>query len=92
MGVTKNGGTKTINVTAATGCAWTATSNTAWLTINSGMSGSGNGTVSFNVARTTATATRTGTLTVGGQTVTVSQITSGSPNKVKNLRVVSPTQ
>src|SRR5262245_13375984 len=70
---TSTGGPASVSVTAATGCAWTATSNASWLTINAGSSGSGNGTVNYTASANTATATRTGTLTVAGQTVTVTQ-------------------
>ena len=41
------GGPASVSVTAGTGCAWTATSNASWLTITSGSSGTGNGTISF---------------------------------------------
>jgi hypothetical protein len=61
-----------VAVTAGTGCAWTAISNAPWLTITSGTSGSGNGTVGFSVAANTVTF-RTGTLTIAGQTFTVNQ-------------------
>ena len=62
-----------IAVTIASGCAWTATSNASWLSVTSGASGSGNGTVHFSVAASTGPA-RTGTLTIAGQTFTVSQL------------------
>ncbi len=67
------GGTGTVNVTVANGCAWTATSNAAWLTINSGATGNGNGAVGFTAAANPTTSSRTGTLTVAGQTFTVTQ-------------------
>ena len=67
------GVTSTVTVTVATGCAWTATSNAAWITITAGNSGSGNGSVSYAVAANTDTASRTGTLTIGGKTFTVMQ-------------------
>jgi hypothetical protein len=38
-----------ISVTTASHCAWTAASNDAWLTIASGASGTGNGSVQVNV-------------------------------------------
>src|SRR5262249_16466603 len=44
------GGPKTVAVSTTNGCAWTATSNSSWLTITSGSSGSGSGTVAFTVA------------------------------------------
>jgi hypothetical protein len=68
------GGSGSVTVTAASGCTWTATvsSNSAWLTITSGASGSGNGSVAFAASANVA-ASRTGTLTVAGQTFTVTQ-------------------
>ncbi len=65
--------TNTVNVTASAGCAWTATSNDPFLSINSGASGSGNGTVTYTIAANPTTSQRTGTLTVAGQTFTVTQ-------------------
>ncbi|MEY2565111.1 MAG: hypothetical protein QOH88_3304 [Verrucomicrobiota bacterium] len=69
--------TNTVNVTAVAGCAWTATSNDpSFLSVNSGATGSGNGTVTYAVAANSGTAPRTGTLTVAGQTFTVTQGTA----------------
>ena len=66
------GGTGSVGVVAPPGCAWTAASNAAWLTVTSGASGSGNGTVGYSVAANSGSA-RSGTLTIGGKTFTVSQ-------------------
>jgi Divergent InlB B-repeat domain/Calx-beta domain/Viral BACON domain/Bacterial pre-peptidase C-terminal domain len=60
--------------TTSSGCAWTAVSNASWITTSS--SGSGNGTVNFAVAANTGTA-RTGTISVNGQTFTVSEAAGG---------------
>ena len=71
--VAEAGGTGTIAVTAsAATCAWTATANAVWLTVTGGASGTGTGTVAFTAAANTGAA-RTGTLTIGAQTFTVSQ-------------------
>ena|GEM_PF-6135213 len=70
---TAEAGTGSVTVSTASGCSWIATSNAIWLTITSGSSGSGNGTVNYSVAANTSTSPRTGTLTVAGQTFTVSQ-------------------
>ena len=67
------GGTGTVTVTAGSGCAWTAVSGVAFITISQGASGTSNGTVQFTVAANSATADRTGTLTIGGSTLTISQ-------------------
>jgi hypothetical protein len=65
------GGSGTVNVTATAGCSWSATSNAAWLTSSS--SGAGNGAVNYAVAANSSTSSRTGSLTVGGQALTVTQ-------------------
>jgi hypothetical protein len=62
-----------VAVTAGAGCAWTATSNVGWLQITSGSSGTGNGTVNFNFSNFSGSS-RTGTLTIAGQTFTVTQV------------------
>jgi Putative binding domain, N-terminal/Viral BACON domain len=66
------GGPGTIGVTTINGCAWTAVSNAAWITVTGGAAGTGNGTVSFRAAANTGAA-RSGTITIAGQTFTVSE-------------------
>ncbi len=66
-------GTGTVAVSAASGCAWSTTTNASWLTVTSGGSGTGPGTVAFSVADNTTTAARYAALTIGGQTFTVTQ-------------------
>jgi hypothetical protein len=66
------GGSGSVTVTAGSGCAWTAASNAGWISITAGGSGTGNGTVSYSVAANGGSA-RNGTLTIAGQTFTVSQ-------------------
>ncbi|MDQ3014091.1 MAG: hypothetical protein M3X11_25720, partial [Acidobacteriota bacterium] len=70
-------GTGSVSVVSGAGCGWTATSNAIWITINSGTPGSGNGSVSYSVAANTGTL-RTGTITIGGQTFTVTQSATAS--------------
>jgi hypothetical protein len=67
-----SGGDRQVAVTAPPGCAWTAESRTAWVTVMSGSTGSGPGVVGFRVAPSDGPA-RTGTLTVAGRTLTVAQ-------------------
>ena len=70
----RRGGTGSTAVTAPAGCAWTGVSNnTSWLTVTSGASGSGTGTVAFSASANPTTSARTGTLTIGGQTFNVKQ-------------------
>jgi hypothetical protein len=65
------GGEASVSVFAPDECAWTAVSNVGWITILSGGSGSGNGTVTYSVASTSSR--RSGTMTIAGQTFTVRQ-------------------
>jgi hypothetical protein len=70
--------TGSFTVTAPTGCAWSATSTTpSWLSITSGSSGSGVGTVSYAVAANSGPA-RSGAITVGSVSHTVSQAAAGA--------------
>ena len=62
-----------VNVTAGSGCEWTAASNVSWLNITSGSSGTGDGVVNYSVAANADPAQRTGTLTIAGHTFTVTQ-------------------
>ena len=67
------GGTGSVSVTADVGCAWIASSNSGFITITSGSSGTGNGTVNYSVSANPTTSPRTGTMTIAGQTFTVTQ-------------------
>jgi hypothetical protein len=66
------GGTGTVGVTAPGACAWTAVANAGWITVTSGASGSGNGTVAFSVPANTG-GSRSGSISVAGHTFTVTQ-------------------
>ena len=87
---TPAGGTGSVNVTATGGCAWTAVSNDSWITITSGSSGFGNGTVNFTVA---ANATlpqpisRVGTMVIAQQ---IFLVTQDGDNCTVSLTVSSP--
>jgi len=65
-----------VNVTAGSGCNWSGKSNAGWLTIASGGSGTGSGTLAYLVTANPDPGERTGTLTIAGQTFTVTQARS----------------
>ncbi len=66
--------TGSINVIPSSiNCSWSATSLADWITITSGATGVGNGTVSFSVSQNSGTSTRAGTIVVGDQSFTVTQ-------------------
>jgi hypothetical protein len=65
-------GTGSVTVAADSSCAWTVTSNVPWITITSGDGGTGSGTVEYSVSNN-AGGKRTGTLSIAGQTFSVTQ-------------------
>jgi hypothetical protein len=62
----------TVNVTAGAGCNWSASESASWLTINSGASGTSNGTVTYTVAANSGDA-RAATIVIAGNAHFVSQ-------------------
>ena len=69
----KDAATGTFSVTAPAQCSWTAASNAGWLTVTSGASGSGNGTVAYSLERNRELTSRTGGIAVGQRTFVVTQ-------------------
>lgn len=68
-----NADTGTINVIAIAGCAWTAKSNSNWITVISDSSGIGSGMVTYSVSANTGTSPRSGTITAAQQSFMVNQ-------------------
>src|SRR6185503_16761216 len=78
--VSSSGSTNNIAITksgSGSGCRWNAVSNAAWMTILSG-SGKGSGTVTYSVLSNQSGGARTGTISVAGQTHTVTQNADGT--------------
>lgn len=73
------GGTGSIAVTSGAGCSWASASSDGWLSILSGSSGAGSGTVTFSVAAQSATTSRQASMTVAGQAVVVRQAGATPP-------------
>ena len=87
------------DVYSGTGCAWTALSNASWITGVSPASGTGNGTVTYNVAANLCQS-RIGTISIGDQLFTVEQAngtsslsitTESLPNGRRNVAYSSTT-
>jgi hypothetical protein len=62
-----------VDVRVATGCAWSASSRAGWITVRSGDSGTGNGSVRLVVAANTSQSARTGTVVIASATFTIEQ-------------------
>ena len=73
-------GSGSVNVTAGPNCSWTASTNSGswgWIAITSGWNGTGNGTVNYIVLANDTGSTRSGFLTIAGQTFTITQQSGG---------------
>ena len=60
-------------VDTASGCTWSASTSTTWITLDPPTSRTGSGALVYNVAPNPNTAPRTGTIAVSGRTFTVTQ-------------------
>lgn len=75
-----DGGDGSVSVTTQPGCIWSATASTSpihgsWINISSGATGTGSGSVHFWVGVHTGSTPRTGSISVMGQSSTVTQDT-----------------
>jgi Viral BACON domain/Putative binding domain, N-terminal len=76
-----DGGSGSISVAAsAASCAWTTETDASWVTIVSGATGTGSGTVRYTVAGNPSVDVRTASLAVGGQVHGITQ--EGRPPSV----------
>jgi hypothetical protein len=67
-----SGGSGSIAVTTQSGCAWSASSSASWITIISGNSGTGSGTIAYSAASNDGTP-RSVVSTIAGQPFTFNQ-------------------
>jgi Putative binding domain, N-terminal len=86
MAVPLTGSLIAISVSTGSSCAWTSTSSVPWIVVSSGASMTGLGSAYFTVAATTSS--RTGTLTVAGQIISITQGTAQPPQSPVNLRII----
>jgi len=92
VSVGAGGGSSTITITTSSVCNWVAISNDAFIVLTSPSSGSGNGSLTLSALANTGAA-RTGTITVSGQIITVSQAaagTQGGGNLFAGFRLLDP--
>lgn len=70
---TSSGGSGTVSVTTARDCAWTAGTESPWIAITGARTGQGDAAISYTVSPNQVPSPRTGAITIGTQTVTLSQ-------------------
>lgn len=83
-------GSSTISVTTGAGCIWEAVSNASWITLGSGGASFGPAVVTYSVSANTGSTTRSGTLTIAGQTFTVTQTAPSSTTVATAFAVSAP--
>ena len=67
------GGTGQVTVATGAGCGWTIANTNSWITLLSGISGSGNGTLLYNVDPNPDSRDRTGVILIAGQPYGITQ-------------------
>ncbi|MBO0722686.1 MAG: fibronectin type III domain-containing protein, partial [Blastocatellia bacterium] len=83
--VSEQSGNGSFTLTTGVGCPWTASSNAGWLSV-SPTSGSGPASFSYSVQANSG-GQRTGAITVGGQTLTITQ----APNQASCTYSLNPS-
>jgi hypothetical protein len=86
---------ESLSASMSSSCAWSAASDQPWLTINSGSSGVGNGTVAYLVAANPSSTSRTGHITFSGTggtvQLTVTQSGVGTPTTTSSIPATTTT-
>ena len=81
----------TFNLAVTSPCQWTVASDASWLTISSGASGTGNGTISYAASANPGTTSRTGHLTVTAGSATAQLTVNQGSGFLSASFTVSPT-
>jgi hypothetical protein len=91
---TNAGGTGSITVSSPGGCGWNVVRTDSFVTITSGTSGTGNGTVTFSVAPNTGW-TRSASIIIGSRVFIINQARSGSavctPAQISLVQTINTT-
>jgi hypothetical protein len=80
-----SGGTATVTVTIPSACTWRATSEASWITITGDVMGLGGGTVQLSVTANPESTSRTGTLTIAGHRVSITEDGRAMPDLVTTV-------
>src|SRR5258706_49587 len=91
LSITAAGGTGSVQVVTSAGCAWTAFSNDSWITVTSGATGTGNGTIRFLVSSNSGAVARTGTLGGTAGTFSITQNPADSGNQTNSIDEIKGT-
>ena len=88
--VSAAGASGQIGITVPSGCGYDTTSVPSWISVTSGASGNGSGTLLYTVAPNSTTVQRVGTMTIGGQAFQVTQEPTACSVTVNTSSLGSP--
>jgi hypothetical protein len=77
--VPAGGGTGSFTVTIPASCSWTATPDSSWITVTSGGSGTGNGTISYQVQPNSGANAQVGHIAVADKQFAITEAGGSSP-------------
>jgi hypothetical protein len=84
------GGDGSVGVTVAAGCQYDTTLGPNWISVTSGASGTGSGTLVYKVAPNSSTVARSGSITIGGQAFQVTQDAAACTVTINTASLGSP--
>jgi len=103
--VSSTAGNRTVTIISGTQCSWGAVSTASWITVATGASGVGIGSAMFVIEANPTSTARTGTVSVAGQTISITQeaascsysitptsFSIGATSTIRTLSVVAGTQ
>ena len=77
-------------VASGNSCSWGATDTVSWIALGT-TSGAGTASVSYTLSKNNSGAARSGTITIGGRTLAVTQASMPRPNPPKGIKLSSVT-
>jgi CSLREA domain-containing protein/uncharacterized repeat protein (TIGR01451 family) len=83
--VPQTASTGSVSVTAPSSCGWKATTENSWIQVTSGSPGTGSAPFGYSVAANNTGASRSGSISVAGQTFAITQVSA--PTVVKLISV-----
>jgi hypothetical protein len=84
------GGSGSVNIATPAGCAYNALNGPGWITLTSGATGTGNGTLTYSVSPNSTTLAQTATLNIGGQAFQITEAGLACTVSLNNLTLGSP--
>ena len=82
--------TNSFNVLAANPCAWSVVNTNPWVTILSGVSGTGDGLINYALLANWSLTARTGVVTVAGQSLSVTQEAYAGGFHFQSIHMMTP--